>query len=87
MSYDWIEYSYERGTVVGYSDTSTKYKLLIEFEKMEVHYITQALYVDLNTLFSSVGGSLGLFLGFSIIGTFTYFYNLILKPNSFNIFF
>ena len=51
--------------------------LFIEYPKMEVKIESKVPMVDLNAFISSVGGSLGLFLGFSIIDTLFFFYKFI----------
>ena len=54
-----------------------KHMLRIEYESMNVKIRSEVPMVDFNTFVSAVGGSLGLFLGFSLIGSLFYVYNFI----------
>ena len=44
-------------------------RVTLYFEDMKADYSKQLLMFDLNTIIGSVGGSMGLFLGFSIFST------------------
>ena len=48
-----------------------------EYQTMNVEVETEVVLVDLNDFVSASGGSLGLFLGFSIIDTLFYVYDFI----------
>ena len=53
--------------------------MCINYPRMEVEVQTQVTQVDLVTLVSQVGGGLGLFLGFSIMGYMLGFCKLVLR--------
>ena len=57
------------------------HRLHLEYPSMEVNIESQVPLVDFNGFISSVGGSLGLFLGFSIIDTMLFSFNLALIYN------
>ena len=51
----------------------------IEYQGMDVEVETEVVLVAFNDFVSATGGALGLFLGFSIIDTLFYLYDIIHK--------
>ena len=48
-----------------------------EYQTMNIEVETEVVWVDFNDFVSGTGGALGLFLGFSIIDTLFYLYDII----------
>ena len=65
---DYEEFNHELG----------KQKIWIQYTDNIVDIESRVKMVDFNTFVSGVGGALGLFLGFSIIDSLLYLYNIIL---------
>ena len=80
MAFEWktSEYSY-----YNLPDNSVrtlgKQRIMIEYADMNVDINHEVRMVDFNTFVSSVGGAMGLFLGFSIIDSLLYFYSHIFR--------
>ena len=51
--------------------------IMLFYTTTDVKLSTTSLKVDLNTFVSNIGGSLGLFIGFSVLGVIFYIYDLI----------
>ena len=56
-------------------DTVVSFK----YQTMNVEVESEVVWVDFNSFVSATGGSLGLFLGFSIIDTLFYIFDLVYK--------
>ena len=52
-------------------------RIMIFYSTTGIKVSTTSLRVDLNTFVSNVGGSLGLFIGFSVLGGFFFVYDVI----------
>ena len=52
-------------------------RIMIFYSTTDVKVSTTSLRVDLNTFVSNVGGSLGLFIGFSVLGGFFFVFDVI----------
>ena len=57
-----------------------RHTVLINYD-MDIKILTEIPQVDFWAFVSAVGGSLGLFLGFSIIDTMLFVYKYVLKIN------
>ena len=69
------------------SQVDTVYKnrfIFLFYSTTDVKISTTSLRVDLNTFVSNVGGSLGLFIGFSVLGGFFFVYDLIASESILN---
>ena len=55
------------------------------YSTTDVKVSSTSLKVDFNTFVSNVGGSLGLFIGFSVLGGFYFIYDVLQEKNSFKV--
>ena len=61
--------------------------LYLYYGTTDVKVSTTSELIDFSTFISNVGGNLGLFLGFSVLGTFFFIYDFVAEHcHSFNIF-
>ena len=58
-------------------DRNSSRVILLFYTATDVKISKTSLKVDLNTFVSNVGGSLGLFIGFSVLGVIFFIYDLI----------
>ena len=56
-----------------------KQLIAIEYTDTIVDIHSQVVMIDFNTFVSGVGGALGLFLGFSMIDSLLYLYNIVVS--------
>ena len=73
VEYDYFSYPFEEMGI-----TRGSHLIYVNYPNMEVKIENDVPFVDFNCFISSVGGALGLFLGFSIIDTLTYLYDFLL---------
>ena len=55
--------------------------IVLFYTTTDVKVSTTSLKIDLNTFVSNVGGSLGLFIGFSVLGVFFFINDVICSKN------
>ena len=72
------EYSYYN-SLADTAGGQGKQHIGIQYADTTVDINYDAKMVEFNDLVSAVGGALGLFLGFSMIDTFLYFFNVIIN--------
>ena len=60
-------------------DNDTRRTVNIYYETNNVKISTTSVLIDLPTFISNVGGNLGLFVGFSVLGGLFFIYDLIAK--------
>ena len=80
-----VEFAFNDAKSFDYSSVETlatpgRHTVLINYD-MEIKILTEIPQVDFWAFVSAVGGSLGLFLGFSIIDTLLFAYKYVLKIN------
>ena len=76
------EYSYYDRPDLADPPKPGRQAIMVEYIDMTVDIGYEVRMVDISTFVSSVGGALGLFLGFSIIDTLLYLYKHIFKMNT-----
>ena len=59
------------------SEKSIQKTLHFYYATTDVKASTTSLKIDVNTFISNVGGNLGLFVGFSVLGGLSFIYNFI----------
>ena len=59
--------------------------VLLYYSTTNVKVSSTSLKVDFNTFVSNVGGSLGLFIGFSVLGGFYFIYDAFISKTSFSV--
>ena len=55
------------------------HRIYVEYSNRDVNIENQVPLVDFNAFVSAVGGAMGLFLGFSIIDTMTFIYQVMFR--------
>ena len=59
--------------------------IILFYTTTDLKVFTTSIKIDFNTFISNVGGSLGLFIGFSVLGGFLFVYDVISSQISSNI--
>ena len=67
----------EEGVTNSSSEVDTKTTIMIYYATTDINVSSTSELIDLSTFISNVGGNLGLFVGFSVLGGVFYIYDVV----------